>query len=304
MASEQQPSWEWPGYTQTIHRSVYEAIDPTNPINSTAGKVVLVTGGGAGVGFSIASSFVRSGSKAVVILGRRGSILSAAKKDLEALGSSKILTYEVDVVDEAALNSAFAATEEAVGKVDVVVACAGFMPEFAPAAVVGIADWWKAFEVNVLGLMLTFRAWMPHKSTLSSHGKPSFIYVNAAGAHFPPVPGLSGYSPSKTAAASLIGYLQAENPELHVTNFHPGILETPMATKSQFAVTRDELSLPAGFAVWLTTPAATSWTGGKLLWAHWDVDELVAMKEEIERGNELVMTLNGWPKQVDVVVRP
>ena len=44
MASEQQPSWEWPGYTQTIHRSVYEAIDPTNPINSTAGKVVLVTG--------------------------------------------------------------------------------------------------------------------------------------------------------------------------------------------------------------------------------------------------------------------
>ena len=155
---------------------------------------------------------------------------------------------------------------------------------------------------------------------------------STAGAHFPPVPGLSGYSPSKTAAASLIGYLQAENPELHVTNFHPGILETPvrtphllsspsnpppfchcpklttscsqMATKSQFAVTRDDLSLPAGFAVWLTTPAATSWTGGKLLWAHWDVDELAAMKDGIEAGNELVMTLNGWPKQVDVVVRP
>jgi hypothetical protein len=56
--------------------------------------------------------------------------------------------------------------------------------------------------------------------------------------------------------------------------------------------------------VWLTTPAATSWTGGKLLWAHWDVEELVAMKDEIELGNELVMTLSGWPKQVDVVVRP
>jgi NADP-dependent 3-hydroxy acid dehydrogenase YdfG len=134
-------------------------------------------GGGAGVGAEIAKSFVRSGSKAVVILGRRASVLSAAKKDLEALGSSKILTYEADVVDEQALNSAFAATEEAVGKVDIVVACAGFMPEFAPAAVVEIGDWWKAFEVNVLGLMLTFRAWMPHKS--SSNGTPSFIYVNA-----------------------------------------------------------------------------------------------------------------------------
>jgi NADP-dependent 3-hydroxy acid dehydrogenase YdfG len=135
-------------------------------------------GGGAGVGFSIAQSFVLSGSKAVVILGRRKSVLDAAKKDLEALpGQSKILTFAADVVDEAALNSAFAATEEAVGKVDIVVACAGFMPDFVPAAVADIGDWWKAFEVNVLGLVLTFRAWMGHKS--SQNGTPSFIYVNA-----------------------------------------------------------------------------------------------------------------------------
>ncbi|KAK5709174.1 hypothetical protein LTR17_019998 [Elasticomyces elasticus] len=298
MAPEQQPTWEWPGYTKTIHRSVYGAIDPTNPDNSTAGKVVVVTGGGAGVGAEIAKSFVRSGSKAVVILGRRESVLSAAKKNLEALGSSKILTYAADVVDEAGLNSAFTATEEAVGKVDIVVACAGFMPEVVPAAIAEIGDWWEAFEVNVRGLLLTFRAWMPHKS----NSTPSFIYVNAAGAHFAPVPGLSGYSPSKIAAASLIGHLQAENPDLHITNFHPGILETPMATKSQFAVTRDDISLPAGFAVWLASPAA-SWTGGRFLWAHWDVDELIAMKDEIALGNELVMTLNGWPKQVDIVVK-
>jgi len=44
MASEQQPTWEWPAYTKVIHRSVYEAIDPANPVNSTAGKVVVVTG--------------------------------------------------------------------------------------------------------------------------------------------------------------------------------------------------------------------------------------------------------------------
>jgi hypothetical protein len=77
-----------------------------------------------------------------------------------------------------------------------------------------------------------------------------------------------------------------------------------MATKSQFTVTRDDLSLPGGFAVWLTTPVATSWTGGKLLWASWDVEELVAMKDDIARGNELVMGLSEWPKErVDVVVR-
>jgi hypothetical protein len=204
MASEQQPTWEWPAYTKVVHRSVYEAIDPTNPINSTAGKVVVVTGelpqalepiskmnntppkntlltkpsgGASGVGLAIAQSFVRSGSKAVILLGRRTPILSAAKKDLEALGSSQILTFPVDVADETALNSAFAATEQAVGKVDIVVACAGYMPDFAPAAVAEIGDWWKAFEVNVLGLVLTFRAWLPHKS--HANGTPSFVYVNA-----------------------------------------------------------------------------------------------------------------------------
>ncbi|KAK5674974.1 hypothetical protein LTS10_012386 [Elasticomyces elasticus] len=264
-----------------------------NPLTSKSTPAVIFPGGGAGVGAEIARSFVRSGSKAVIILGRRESVLSAAKKELDALGSSKILTYAADVVDEAGLNSAFTATEEAVGKVDIVVACAGFMPEVVLAAIAEIGDWCdlagKAFEVNVRGLLLTFRAWMPHKS----NGTPSFIYVNA---------GLSGYSPSKIAAASLIGHLQAENPDLHITNFHPGILETPMATKSQFAVSRGDISLPAGFAVWLASPAA-AWTGGKFLWAHWDVDELIAMKDEIALGNELVMTLNGWPKQVDVVVK-
>ncbi|KAK4892123.1 hypothetical protein LTR27_009307 [Elasticomyces elasticus] len=215
-------------------------------------------------------------------LALRSPNLFAAKKDLEALGSSKILTYAADVVDEAGLNSAFTATEKAVGKVDIVVACAGFMPEVVPAAIAEIGDWWKAFEVNVRGLLLTFRAWMPHKS----NSTPSFIYVNAAGAHFAPVPGLSGYSPSKIAAASLIGHLQAENPDLHITNFHPGILETPMATKSH-----------------VVGKPGSRLTGGKFLWAHWDVDELIAMKDEIALGNELVMTLNGWPKQVDVVVK-
>ena len=44
MTTEQQQTWEWPGYTKVIHRSAYRAISPLNPDNSTAGKVVVVTG--------------------------------------------------------------------------------------------------------------------------------------------------------------------------------------------------------------------------------------------------------------------
>ena len=36
--------------TKRIHRQVYGAISPSNPINSAIGKIVLITGGGSGIG--------------------------------------------------------------------------------------------------------------------------------------------------------------------------------------------------------------------------------------------------------------
>lgn len=75
-----------------------------------------------------------------------------------------------------------------------------------------------------------------------------------------------------------------------------------MGDKSGVPFSQDELSLPSGFAVWLASPAA-DWTAGRFLWAHWDVDELAEMKKEILEKNELVMGLNGWPKQVEKVVK-
>lgn len=139
--------WEFPPYTKTIHRTTYPAIDPTNPANSASGKVVLVTGGGAGVGKGIAKAFVQAGAKAVVILGRRENLLTEAKSELEKLGSSKVLYFVADITDKPALDKAFEGTEKQVGKVDVVVGNAGFLSDTGPAAKSEVNDWWKGFEV-------------------------------------------------------------------------------------------------------------------------------------------------------------
>ena len=53
------------------------------------------------------------------------------------------------------------------------------------------------------------------------------------------------------------------------------------------------MSLPAGFAVWLATPRA-DFTNGRFLWAHWDVEELEAAKEQIVKNNDLVLQLQGY----------
>jgi NAD(P)-dependent dehydrogenase (short-subunit alcohol dehydrogenase family) len=322
-------SWEWKPYTRTIHRSVYPAIDPTNPANSAAGKVVLVTGGGSGIGKHIAAAFNKARAKAVIITGRRENILREAAAELEESGGdAKILWFVADVTDEAALKNAFARAAEEVGAIDVVVANAGYMATPAPAASADVADWWKAYgsfvlfqslaiphlhildlvptrirltdrtsstEINIKGTFLTFRSWLPHKSNSST---PTFISLNTAAAHVGVFPNFSSYSPSEMARGHLISFFQAENPEVRVVSMHPGVLDTEMGTKSGLPVSKDEMSLPTGFAVWLASPSA-DWVGGRFLWAHWDVGELEGMKDEIVKGNELMWGVTGWPKDVE-----
>lgn len=50
--------------------------------------------------------------------------------------------------------------------------------------------------------------------------------------------------------------------------------------------------LPAHFAVWLTSSEA-SFLKGKFVWAHWDVEELIARKEEIQNSELASIRLNG-----------
>jgi NADPH:quinone reductase-like Zn-dependent oxidoreductase len=44
-------------FTKTYHRDVYPAIDARNPTNSAAGKSVLITGGGSGIGKASLTAF-------------------------------------------------------------------------------------------------------------------------------------------------------------------------------------------------------------------------------------------------------
>lgn len=46
--------------------------------------------------------------------------------------------------------------------------------------------------------------------------------------------------------------------------------------------------------VWLASPEA-AFLKSKYVWANWDVEELMAQKEEIESGTKLSIGLVGWP---------
>jgi NAD(P)-dependent dehydrogenase (short-subunit alcohol dehydrogenase family) len=276
-------NWEFAAtsYTKTYHRKQYTAIDPSNPDISASGKVVVVTGGGKGIGKSIAEAFVKAGAKAVAILGRRTNVLEEAKKDLEAAGSTKILTYEGDVVDENALDKAFAGIKSEVGPVDVVVANAAFAPDNETILKSTVDDWWRTYEVNVKGTLLLFRAFAANNSGKDpvfismllfgrcEVGVLMLVGLNTGASHGGIFPTMSAYSTSKLATVQLIRFFAAENPEIRSVSYHPGVLETDMSTKGGPPPwTFDDMSLPAGYAVWLASSKA-SFTQGLMLWAHW-----------------------------------
>jgi hypothetical protein len=54
------------------------------------------------------------------------------------------------------------------------------------------------------------------------------------------------------------------------------------------------VNLPADFVVWAVSSDA-KFLRGKLVWSNWDVDELKAMKKEIEGTAKFTFGLLGWP---------
>jgi hypothetical protein len=46
--------------------------------------------------------------------------------------------------------------------------------------------------------------------------------------------------------------------------------------------------------IWLVSEEA-AFLKGKFVWANWDVQEIVARKDEIQRGSLLTIRLGGYP---------
>ena len=89
------------------------------------GRVVVISGGNAGIGLGFARGIARAGGD-VVIWGRRAEKNAEAAKELTEFGG-RVLTQEVDVSDEARVVAAMAEAVEEMGRVDGVIANAGMM---------------------------------------------------------------------------------------------------------------------------------------------------------------------------------
>ncbi|KAK8184870.1 uncharacterized protein BKA78DRAFT_256662 [Phyllosticta capitalensis] len=268
--------------TKTLHRTAYTAIDPTNPSNSATGKTIVISSGATGIGFAIAHAFVAAGASVVVLLARRAEALDEAAGKLPA-------TEAVFQDVRRRLNEGTLASEDEkdAADVDVLVTSAAYFAPHALSLDFSPDRLRESFDTNVLGNMNLVRAFlrpeMPHMPF-----QPVIVLDVSSITTYTVVPGVSAYGSSKLAFTRLMAHLQSEVsssfPKIRVHSFHPGAIYTPAMQKTGFAsdfIKWDDESLPAGFAVWLTSPAA-AFLRGRFVFAAWDVDEMVAMKERFE----------------------
>lgn len=145
--------------TSVTHKTSYPAISPTRPELNQAGRVVLITGGGTGVGKSMAHHFALASASHVIIAGRRVDVLEKAlvelKKSTKEAGSpTQFLSYKLDVASKSEITDVFKDLSEKKLEVDVLVLNAAKFATFVPIMDLGMDELWSFMEANMRSAML------------------------------------------------------------------------------------------------------------------------------------------------------
>src|SRR4051794_33614857 len=115
-------------------------------------RVVLITGASSGIGEALAREYGSRGYD-LVLLARRLDRLEKLKSELETRGAA-VLVKGCDVTRDDDLQAAAAAARDRFGRIDVVIANAGFGVG-GPVERLKLDDFKRQFETNVYGVLRT-----------------------------------------------------------------------------------------------------------------------------------------------------
>lgn len=228
----------FPSLTKTYHKTVYGAINPESL--SMAGKNIVITGGGSGIGAAMVLAFVQAGAASVSMLGRRIEKLEETRANAALLAPEvPVYVYGTDVSQEQGVKAAFAQISQQCGKIDVLISNHGYKPKVKPAhsaiKEIDVEEWWKCFETNIKGTFNVVQAFLQCKAEHATA-----MYVTSALSHFDGSPKSSGYAASKAGGVRLFSTLQAEHPEIRVVSMHPGVVNTGVVRDAKVAGNSDD----------------------------------------------------------------
>jgi 3-oxoacyl-[acyl-carrier protein] reductase len=188
-------------------------------VNGLEGQVALITGGGRGIGRNVAVELAEAGMKVAVAARSTNEIEETAAE----VGG---IAIQCDVSDRDSVEQMVERTEKELGPLDLLVSNAGISIEEGDSWTLDPDEWWRVFEVNVLGVYLCCRAVIPR---MLERGGGRIVNV-ASGAAYLPGSSSTAYSASKAAVHRFSETLanQLTDRGLPVFSISPGLVKTRM----------------------------------------------------------------------------
>lgn len=289
-------------YILTHHATSYDYISPLKL--NLVGKHVLITGAAweDGVGFATAKAFARAGASFIACVDLHGIADEFVHKLKSAATQANrpepvVLSYKVDISNQDSVKEMYdSVTEEFSGRLDILVNNAAHMEPYKPFLDSEPEVYWRTWEVNIRGLFNMARTFLPMQ--LSSYAKSggSCIMINVSSSGALSVrPGSGSYRSSKLAVLRWTESLQVEYAEQGLLTFcvNPGAIKTKITEGAPEAVRNALPHQPdiAGDTIAWLASERREWLGGRYVSCPWDMEELVAKKDEIVEQDKLKLRM-------------
>jgi NAD(P)-dependent dehydrogenase (short-subunit alcohol dehydrogenase family) len=208
------------------------------------------------------------------------------------------LSFVVDISNQESVKALRDAVEHHFGgRLDILVNNAGHMEPLKPFLESEPDVYWRTWEVNLRGLFNMARAFLPMQlaARATSDGSCIMINVSSSGA-LSARPWGGSYRSSKMAILRWTESLQVEYGDqgLLAICINPGAIKTKMSEGLLPETVRDAFpdspDIAGDTIAWLASERR-EWLGARYVSCVWDMEELVARKDEIVEGDKLKLRM-------------
>lgn len=194
------------------------------------GKVIMITGAGAGLGRAVALRLAEEGAALSLIDLTMDTLEETRKQVLDQAPDTGVLLLTADVADEAAVKQYVDDTLKKFGKIDGLYNNAGIEGKQAPVAEYDSAVFDKVVDINLKGVFYGMKYTLPH---LQKQGSGAIVNVASVGG-IRAVPNQVAYGATKHAVSGMTKDAAIEYGEygVSINAIAPGAIMTDMVRGS------------------------------------------------------------------------
>jgi NAD(P)-dependent dehydrogenase (short-subunit alcohol dehydrogenase family) len=210
-----------------------------------AGRVILITGAGGGLGSALARECAKAGAS-VILCGRHAAKLERVYDEIEKMGAPQpaIAMLDLAAATAADYDSLAATIGDEFGRLDGLVHAAALLGDRTPLEQYDVPTWCRVLHVNLTAPFILTQVLLP---ALRKSADASVIFVSS-GVVGNPRPFWGAYAVAKSGLESVRSMLSQElegEPNIRVNSVNPGRMRTPMRAAAYPAEDPNTVPTPA-----------------------------------------------------------